>query len=123
MRRVRFLKRNDFLRRQMQGKRRCGILKMKRLGCANNGRGDGRLVEQPGERNLRGWNATLSRNLTQAVHNSTISFFGLRVHLLAELVALGSLGGFALPGARQPAAGQGARPTKSECHRPTDHGV
>jgi hypothetical protein len=73
---------------------------MMRLGCANNGRGDGRLAEQPGERNLRVWNATLSRDLSQPVHNFTVSFFGLRVHLLPELVGLVAFGAFTLPGAR-----------------------
>jgi hypothetical protein len=92
----------------MQGERRRSALKMMRLGCANNGRGDDRLTQQSGERNLRKRNATLARNLTQAVHNSTISIFGLRVHLLSELVGLVAFGVFTLPGARQSATRQRA---------------
>jgi hypothetical protein len=49
---------------------------MVRFGCANDGRGD-RLAEQPGESKLRTGNATSLCDLTQAVHNFTVSFLGL----------------------------------------------
>src|ERR1035437_2755394 len=87
----------------MQGERRHSVFKMMRLGCANNGRGDGSLTEQPRERHLRKRDATLTRNLHQAVHNFAVCIFGLRVHLVPELVGLIAFGAFTLPGARQAA--------------------
>jgi hypothetical protein len=50
---------------------------MLRLACANNGRNDSRLTEQPGERNLRKRDATLSRDLTQAIYDFVVGLFGL----------------------------------------------
>src|SRR5208337_2280840 len=92
---------------QAERERCYGVLKMMRLGCANNGRGD-RLAEQPGESQLRAGNATLFCDLTQAVHNFTVSFFALRVHALPELVRFVTSGVFALPRTSQTATRQRA---------------
>src|ERR1035437_1875839 len=80
---------------------------MMRPGCANNRRGDSWLAEQPGECNLRKRDPTLASNLHQAVHNYAVNIFGLRVHLVPELVGLIAFGAFTLPGARQAATRQG----------------
>src|ERR1039457_3723959 len=61
VRRIRLLERSNLFRRQSERERCHGILKMMRLGCANNGRCDDRLTEQPGESKLRAGNATLFR--------------------------------------------------------------
>src|ERR1039457_1803058 len=82
---------------------------MMRSGCANNRRGDGRFAEQLCECKLRKRDATLARDLYQAVHNSAVTIFSLRVHLVAELVGLITFGAFTLPGARQAATRQGTR--------------
>src|ERR1035437_4976827 len=77
------------------------------LGCANNGRSH-RLAEHPGESKLRAGNATLFCDLTQAVHNFTVSFFALRVHALPELVRFVAFGVFTLPRTSQAATRQRA---------------
>jgi len=69
MRRVRLLERSDLLRGQTQGERGYGILKMVRLGGSDDGGCDGRLAEQPGERELRTRNAALFGDLAQAIHD------------------------------------------------------
>ena len=78
MRRIGLLERRNLFRRQAERERCYGVLKMMRLGCANNGRGDP-LAEQPDESKLRSGNATLFCDLTQAVHNFTVSFFALQI--------------------------------------------
>src|ERR1035441_3583535 len=77
------------------------------LGCANNGRSH-RLAEHPGESKMRAGNATLFCDLTQAVHNFTVSFFALRVHALPELVRFVAFGVFTLPRTSQAATRQRA---------------
>src|ERR1017187_5189565 len=102
VRRIRLLERSNLFRRQAQRQRCYGVLKMMWLGCANNGRSH-RLAEPPSESKLRAGNATLFCDLTQAVHNFTVSFFALRVHALPELVRFVAFGVFVLPWTSQAA--------------------
>jgi hypothetical protein len=53
MRLVRLLKSSDLFGTQVQRERCYGVLEMVRLGGADNWRGDPRLAEQPGKRDLR----------------------------------------------------------------------
>src|ERR1039457_62417 len=89
------------------------------LGCANNGRSH-RLAEHPGESKLRAGNATLFCDLTQAVHNFTVSFFALRVHALPELVRFVAFGVFTLPRTSQAATRQRAPGNDADAFRLTE---
>src|ERR1039458_4885889 len=107
VRRIRLLERSNLFRCQAQRQRCYGVLKMMWLGCANNGRSH-RLAKQPGESKLRAGNATLFCDLTQAVHNFTVSLFRLRVQALSELVGFVAFCMFALPGTSEATARQRA---------------
>src|ERR1019366_2212700 len=89
------------------------------LGCANNGRSH-RLAEHPGESKLRAGNATLFCDLTQAVHNFTVSFFALRGHALPDLFPCTAFGVFPLPRATQTAARERAPGNDADAPRPAE---
>ena len=64
MRRVRFLKRSNLFGRQAQRERCYSVLEMMRFSGSDNWRGDPRLTEQPGKRELGAGNAAPAGNLT-----------------------------------------------------------
>src|SRR5258707_870676 len=76
------------------------------LSSAHNGRGDDRLAEYPGKRELSTGNATLFGDLSQTVDDFMVGFLGLRIHGLAEHVSLEAFGAFGLPRASQASAGE-----------------
>jgi IstB-like ATP binding protein len=102
-----FLEGGTLNRRQAQRDGRYGVLRMVRP-RPDNGSGDPGLGKQPCWRKLRAGNTTLLSGLVQAVHDLLVGRFGLRVHLLPELVGFVALGTFALPGAGQAATSKWA---------------
>src|SRR5260370_35350470 len=81
---------------------------MVRFAGTDNGGGDRRRGEQPGERNLRTGHAALFGNLAQAIDHLAIVFFSAGIHGVAEAVGFGTLGRFGLPGAGEAPAGDRA---------------
>ena len=80
---------------------------MMRLGGPDDWRGDKRLAEHPSQCDLGGRKASSFSDLSQPVDNLAVTLFRAGVHAVAELIGLGALGAFGLPGAGQAATGQG----------------
>ena len=108
MRHVRFLERRDLLGREADGECSDRVLKMTRLGRADDRSRDGGLGQQPCQRHLCARNAALLGDLSEPIDNRMVGSLGFRIHTVAEDVALGARSGHGLPGARETSASQRA---------------
>src|ERR1019366_7138235 len=108
MRSIELLERSNLFGHKTQRERCGGVRKMVRLRGANNWRRDRRLAEHPGKRYLSAGSATLLGDPPNAVNDSVVKFFGLRVQAFSELVGFIALGAFGLLRAGQTATCEGA---------------
>ena len=77
---------------------------MLRLGGPNDWRGDKRFSEHLGQCDLGAGKAAPFGNVSQPVDDLAIALFSAGIHAVSELIGLGALGAFGIPGPGQATA-------------------